>query len=203
MDNDGMKKRTTVSATDLRVNLGAMLRRLEAEDLVVEKGGVPVAVLSRYEPVAANQPKDEPAPLRTIGRGPGSSQSGRRDAVYVGREEAVMTEEELLANIAAIRARTPVATAARKAPDDAAWAESMAAIREGWSIDGEELKANIRRWRREGASTRYYTFEDAGPVRHDIGEDDGGNVSDRQRRLHRRDSGERRIADRGDTEYNA
>jgi antitoxin (DNA-binding transcriptional repressor) of toxin-antitoxin stability system len=43
-------KRVTVSATDLRVRLGEMLRRLEDEELVVEKGGIPVAILSRYHP---------------------------------------------------------------------------------------------------------------------------------------------------------
>lgn len=47
--------RTVVSATDLRVRLGEMLRRLEHEDLVIEKGGVPVAVLTRYMPEPASR----------------------------------------------------------------------------------------------------------------------------------------------------
>ena len=37
-----------MAATDLRVNLGAALRSLDDGDIVIEKGGVPVAVLSRY-----------------------------------------------------------------------------------------------------------------------------------------------------------
>lgn len=45
-------KRATISATELRVHLGETLRRLASEELVIEKGGVPVAVLRRYEPEA-------------------------------------------------------------------------------------------------------------------------------------------------------
>lgn len=39
-------------ATELRVHLGEALRALETEDLVVEKGGVPVALLTRYDGTA-------------------------------------------------------------------------------------------------------------------------------------------------------
>ena len=39
------KPRRTLPATELRVHLGEALRALEAEDLVIEKGGVPVALL--------------------------------------------------------------------------------------------------------------------------------------------------------------
>jgi antitoxin (DNA-binding transcriptional repressor) of toxin-antitoxin stability system len=46
-------RRTRISATELRVHLGETLRRLSNEELVIEKGGVPVAVLRRYEAVAA------------------------------------------------------------------------------------------------------------------------------------------------------
>jgi hypothetical protein len=42
------RKRSTVSATEMRVRMGEMLRRLKDEDLVIEKGGVPVAVVTRY-----------------------------------------------------------------------------------------------------------------------------------------------------------
>ena len=40
-----------MAATELRVHLGEALRALETEDLVIEKGGVPVAILSRYDGV--------------------------------------------------------------------------------------------------------------------------------------------------------
>lgn len=55
--------RATVSATDLRVRLGEMLRRLEHEDLVIEKGGIPVAVLTRYAPEAGPRSL-EPATMK-------------------------------------------------------------------------------------------------------------------------------------------
>lgn len=42
------KPRRTVPATELRVRLGEALKALEDEDIVVEKGGVPVALLTRY-----------------------------------------------------------------------------------------------------------------------------------------------------------
>ncbi len=42
------KPRRILPATELRVHLGEALRALEAEDLVIEKGGVPVAMLIKY-----------------------------------------------------------------------------------------------------------------------------------------------------------
>ncbi len=42
------KPRRTLPATELRVHLGEALRALENEDIVVEKGGVPVALLIKY-----------------------------------------------------------------------------------------------------------------------------------------------------------
>ena len=42
------KPRRTLPATELRVHLGEALRALESEDLVIEKGGVPVALLVKY-----------------------------------------------------------------------------------------------------------------------------------------------------------
>lgn len=42
------KPRRIVPATELRIRLGEALKALEDEDIVVEKGGVPVALLTRY-----------------------------------------------------------------------------------------------------------------------------------------------------------
>ena len=42
------KRRRTIAATDLRVHLGEALKALEEEDLVIEKGGIPVAMLTKY-----------------------------------------------------------------------------------------------------------------------------------------------------------
>jgi hypothetical protein len=44
------KRRRTMAATDLRVHLGEALRSLDDADIVIEKGGVPVAILTRYAP---------------------------------------------------------------------------------------------------------------------------------------------------------
>lgn len=45
------RPRRTLPATELRVHLGAALRNLAREDIVIEKGGVPVAILTAYRPV--------------------------------------------------------------------------------------------------------------------------------------------------------
>ncbi len=42
------KQRRKIPATELRVHLGEALKALEDEDIVIEKGGVPVALLTRY-----------------------------------------------------------------------------------------------------------------------------------------------------------
>jgi antitoxin (DNA-binding transcriptional repressor) of toxin-antitoxin stability system len=47
------KQRRIMAATELRVHLGEVLRALEREDIVIAKGGVPVALLVRYEPESA------------------------------------------------------------------------------------------------------------------------------------------------------
>ncbi len=48
-------------ATELRVHLGEALKALETEDLLIEKGGVPVALLSSYQG-QAEQEVDEMRP---------------------------------------------------------------------------------------------------------------------------------------------
>ena len=45
-------------ATELRVRLGEALRSLEDGDIVIEKGGVPVAVLSRYPGTSVDSDAD-------------------------------------------------------------------------------------------------------------------------------------------------
>lgn len=42
------KRRRIVPATELRIHLGEALKSLEEEDIVVEKGGVPIAMLIKY-----------------------------------------------------------------------------------------------------------------------------------------------------------
>jgi antitoxin (DNA-binding transcriptional repressor) of toxin-antitoxin stability system len=106
------KKERRLPATHVRVHLGEVLRSLEREgDVVIERDGIPVARLVRYEPA------DHAA------RPPGVS----------------------------------------KAADPSAWPRAIAAIRQGLTgIDGEQLIADIRRWREEGSRDRY---EDRRPRR--------------------------------------
>jgi hypothetical protein len=55
-----MRKRRRIPATELRVHLGEALKALQTEELVIEKGGVPVAVVRLYE-----GPSEEVSEMRT------------------------------------------------------------------------------------------------------------------------------------------
>jgi antitoxin (DNA-binding transcriptional repressor) of toxin-antitoxin stability system len=52
-------RRRIVSATEVRTHLGEALRSLEQEELVIEKGGVPVAMLVKYRPPAVATSREE------------------------------------------------------------------------------------------------------------------------------------------------
>lgn len=188
-----MKKRATVSATDLRVRLGEMLRRLEGEDLVIEKGGIPVAVITRYQ------------------RGSGWPEYREGERMLDVRKEQAVNESDVVRKIADIRARYASgragADAGKGAADDTTWDDAMAAIREGWSIDGDKMIEDTYRWREEGSRlNRYYTLTEDGLIT-EVGDERGDErieeLSDRQRHLHRRDQPARFVADRGDTTYEA
>lgn len=43
------RPRRRIPATELRIHLGQALKALNEEDLVIEKGGFPVAILTRYD----------------------------------------------------------------------------------------------------------------------------------------------------------
>lgn len=93
------KPRRTLPATELRVHLGEALRALEAEDLVIEKGGVPVALLIKYR--AETEPA-EPAPSGEYER----ALSKRAEPAGWERMDAVMASgwagieaEELAAHV--------------------------------------------------------------------------------------------------------
>ena len=45
-----VRKRKGIPATEVRVHLGEALKAVEDADLVIEKGGVPVAILTKYAP---------------------------------------------------------------------------------------------------------------------------------------------------------
>jgi antitoxin (DNA-binding transcriptional repressor) of toxin-antitoxin stability system len=55
------KPRRTMPATEFRVRLGEVLRSLGREDIVIEKGGIPVAVLTAYSPAAVEMAGPRPA----------------------------------------------------------------------------------------------------------------------------------------------
>jgi hypothetical protein len=66
MDIDGYmnRRRRIVPATQLRVHLGEALRGLDEEDIVIEKGGVPIALLTRYER-SSTTPREGDAMMNT------------------------------------------------------------------------------------------------------------------------------------------
>jgi hypothetical protein len=43
-----LKRRRIMAATDVRVHLGEVLRSLDKHDVIVEKDGMPVAIISRF-----------------------------------------------------------------------------------------------------------------------------------------------------------
>ncbi len=92
-----MNRRTTISATELRVHLGETLRRLDKEDLVIEKGGVPVAVLRRYVPEAAES-RVEAEYERALARRAEPRGWERMDAA-IAAGWAGVDADELVANI--------------------------------------------------------------------------------------------------------
>jgi antitoxin (DNA-binding transcriptional repressor) of toxin-antitoxin stability system len=55
------KPRRTMPATEVRVRLGEVLRCLASEDIVIEKGGIPVAVLTAYQAPAVETAGRRPA----------------------------------------------------------------------------------------------------------------------------------------------
>jgi hypothetical protein len=93
------KPRRIVPATELRVHLGEALKGLEDEDIVIVKGGVPVAMLTRYG-------KERAAMVETIETQYERALSKRAEAGGWERTAGAMergwvgpNEEELIANI--------------------------------------------------------------------------------------------------------
>ena len=93
------KPRRNLPATELRVHLGEALRALEAEDLVIEKGGVPVALLIKYRSeseAAAPAAAGEYERALSHRAEPGAWE--RMDAVMAGGWAGIEAEE-LVANV--------------------------------------------------------------------------------------------------------
>ena len=94
------KPRRILPATELRVHLGEALRSLEAEDLVIEKGGVPVALLIKYQAAApaAEAPGIEAEYRRSLSRRAEPGGWERMDAAMASGWSGIEAEE-LVANI--------------------------------------------------------------------------------------------------------
>jgi len=54
-----MSKAKRMPATEFRVHLGKVLRNLDRGDVIIEKGGVPVARVTRYAPDVPTRSTDE------------------------------------------------------------------------------------------------------------------------------------------------
>lgn len=164
-----------------------MLRRLQDEDLVIERGGIPVAILSpwRWGATASQDPR---------------ALQGDELAERMA-EDDTMDETRLLSRIEEVKARYAAERRPARIPAAEAWERTKAAVRAGWDIDGDELIEDIYRWRKEGSRlNRYYVMNADGEIT-EVLDEQTGELSDRQRRLHRRDQPARYVADRGDEEY--
>ena len=93
------KPRRIVPATELRIHLGEALKGLEDEDIVIVKGGVPVAMLTRYGKERAAmietiETQYERALSKRAEPGGWARSAGAMERGWVG-----INEEELIANI--------------------------------------------------------------------------------------------------------
>ncbi len=108
-----------MAATELRVHLGEVLRALEREDIVIAKGGVPVALLVRYEPEPARYEPGSAAVEeeyeRALSRRAEPGGAERMDAAMAAGWAGIEAEE-LAANV--YRWREEGASARRLSLDD-------------------------------------------------------------------------------------
>jgi hypothetical protein len=81
------RPRRRLPATELRVHLGEALKALEGEDLIIEKGGVPVALLTRYDgTVYDGNPNGWPGALAAMNAGwAGLDSDSLNAALYAAR----------------------------------------------------------------------------------------------------------------------
>ena len=92
------KRRRIMPATELRIHLGEALKGLEEEDIVVEKGGVPIAMLVRYGPEAKAMSEAATSYERALSK---HAEAGgwERTLSAMERGWAGISAEELTANI--------------------------------------------------------------------------------------------------------
>jgi len=93
------KTRRVLAATELRVHLGEALRALATEDLVIEKGGVPVALLISYRSGAVEgAPEPAGAYERAVSKRAEPGGLERMESV-MGSGWAGIEAEEIVANV--------------------------------------------------------------------------------------------------------
>jgi antitoxin (DNA-binding transcriptional repressor) of toxin-antitoxin stability system len=150
------KPRRTMPATEFRVRLGEVLRSLDREDIVIEKGGIPVAVLTAYRPPAAD----------TAGRPADAGIESEYDRAVSKRAEP------------------------------RGWELMDEAMAAGWAgIEPDELVANVYRWREEGQTSEFRSWDDRSAPMEVAA--DGGEVPAGQRYMYprRKRPGQARVAD--------
>lgn len=92
------KRRRIIPATELRVHLGDALKSLEEEDIVVEKGGVPIAMLIKYGREAKVMTETATSYERALAQ-PAQAGGWARALSAIERGWVGINEEELVENI--------------------------------------------------------------------------------------------------------
>lgn len=147
-ESEGKAKARAMPATELRIHLGEVLRSLDDGDVIVEKGGVPVAVLRRWQGRAGRAPQA------------GGAAGGEMDIEATGERAASGAYAAALSR----RAR----------PDGLA--RALAAMDRGWAgLDADALRDSVYGAREAGASDRHFTLAaESGAEDEDDGEIPGG-----------------------------
>jgi hypothetical protein len=123
MESNGPRERI-MPATQLRVRLGEALRMLDDEDIIVEKGGVPIALLTRYTRRPGEAARGEDAmPVTTTAYAAALLKAGTRGGV--ARAVAAMERgipgwdaDALIADVRAARAAGTKTTSYSLTDDD-------------------------------------------------------------------------------------
>lgn len=146
------KRRRIIPATELRVHLGEALKSLEEEDIVVEKGGVPIAMLVKYGREAKVMTETATSYEKALAK---AAEAGgwARTLGAIERGWAGINEEELIENI--YRWRQEGGTTRRYGLDDA-----DDSVRES-DDDGSAIPPGQRHLQQSPAPGRYVADERA------------------------------------------
>ena len=144
-----------MAATELRVHLGDALKSLEDEDIVVEKGGVPIAMLVKYGREAKVMTETASSYERALAK---RAEAGgwERTLGAIERGWAGINEEELIESI--YRWRQEGGTRRRYGLDDDDAGDGVGEGRD----DGREIPLGQRHLQQSPAPGRYIADERAG-----------------------------------------